>query len=145
MKSVFVAAVAALAVVSAAPVEFNSCGGALTVEKIDGSEWPPVKGQHFSSTTYLANPTGQDIKFDGQWTVQTKWNGMNADSQSGTVCGDGFGDIPCGKVLPSGGKMAVVNDGDFPTSAPAGTYVVRTEVKDSQYNTMYCYTTTFKA
>ena len=148
MKSVFAAVVAALAVattvVSGAEVEFKSCGGVLTVEKIDGTTWPPAKGQHFSSTTYLSNPTGADAKFDGAWTIQTKWNGMNADSQSGNVC-DGFGDVKCNAVVAPGGKLQIVNDGDFPSSAPAGTYVVRTELKDSQYNTLYCYTTTFKA
>ena len=184
LLALIVALLATLAL--AVPVDFNTCGGLLKVEKIEGmfhlwsffhlvmvliplfhsfspfslhsdwlsinqspqnrtgSNWPPAKGQHFSSVTTLSNQSGSPAKFDGSWTVQTKWNGMSADSKAGTVCNDGFGDLTCGQTIAAGASLAVTNEGDFPTSAPAGTYIVRTEVKDSQSNVLYCYTTTFK-
>jgi hypothetical protein len=146
MKAAFLAILIALIAVIAyaGKVDFTPCGGYLTIDRMESDNWPPVKGKHFASVTYLNNNSGKSATFDGTWLVQTKWNGMNADSQNGSMCKEGFGDIPCGTVVANGGSLAVLNEGELPASSPDGTYVVRTQLFDSQNNVMLCYTTTFK-
>ena len=115
----------------------SGVGGLAKLEKITADTWPPQFGGSLRTETFI------DATFPvtgGTWEIVTKYNGLKVDTQRGDLCE--FGDISC--PLPEG-RNVVVNEGVFPSSSPAGSYAMRTEVKASDGRVVYCYIVEFNA
>lgn len=63
---------------------------------------------------------------------------MAVDTQKGDFCA--FGDVKC---PTASGPVQIENTGVFPSSAPSGSYQIRTITKTSAGETIFCYVVSF--
>lgn len=98
--------------------------------------WPPQVGQSF---TQISKFNAKKAVAAGSFQIDTKLNGITVDTKKGDYCQ--FGDVSCPTAT---GDVSITNTGVFPSSAPSGSYQMRTLTKTNDTGaTIFCYVVSF--